>query len=564
MLTTKQLQLDHSLSNIVQVDLRQKRITPNLETFDPEDARIKRDIVRLLIQFLRDEGYVSSMLTLQDEANVKISEGIQKMNRIRQIQTAISCGEWSEVEAICSKFPFHLHKALLYATFKQNFLELIDRQEYQKAFTFLMKYLKPYESSADPDEFSDLCYLLTCRSVQEATSFKDWLGVTASRERLASQFEAIIQNDVDAIRGCEDVPSGRLIELLQQAVAYQIEFSRYHPKLKTPVSSLLFDHCNFILPNVVHRTYTGHSNNVKGAEFVGQESLEIVSGSSDNTVKLWDTEHGACIKTWTGHISRIWDVSSNNMGNMVASCSADATVKIWDTKVSDETAPDSNAPSRDCIRTLLGHEGDVYSVKFHPSNQHIITGGYDHTAKLFDIETGSNVVTFRDHQASIASVVFNPHGNLVVSGSKDNTIKFWDIVSGVCIKTYSLLLGEVTSVQLNAAGTQLLSCSKDNSNRIWDVRIGRPFQRLKGHQNTSKNFVRAAFGPSQALVIGGSDDGKVYIWDVESGELVQRLSGHKGAVFSARWSRQQSLLLSCSQDSTIKTWIFDSDQPHFL
>ena len=32
-----------------------------------------------------------------------------------------------------------------------------------------------------PDEFRDLCYLLTCRSVQEAPSFKNWEGVTASR-----------------------------------------------------------------------------------------------------------------------------------------------------------------------------------------------------------------------------------------------------------------------------------------------------------------------------------------------------------------------------------------------
>lgn len=134
---------------------------------------------------------------------------------------------------------------------------------------------------------------------------------------------------------------------------------------------------------------------------------------------------------------------------------------------------------------------------------------------------------------------------------------------------------------MNASGTQLLSCSKDNSNRIWDIRVGRPFQRLKGHQNTSKNFVRAEFGPSQVhsppashwrtrltawqnLVAGGSDDARVYIWDIESGELVQRLPGHKGAVFSARCIQQQSVLATCSQDATIKTWTFDPDQAHFV
>lgn len=38
----------------------------------------------------------------------------------------------SEVESLCQKIPFSLSKCLLYATYKQQYLELIDRQEYQK------------------------------------------------------------------------------------------------------------------------------------------------------------------------------------------------------------------------------------------------------------------------------------------------------------------------------------------------------------------------------------------------------------------------------------------------
>ena len=30
-------------------------------------------------------------------------------------------------------------------------------------------------------------------------------------------------------------------------------------------------------------------------------------------------------------------------------------------------------------------------------------------------------------------------------------------------------------------------------------------RRFKGHQNTSKNFVRAGFGPDESLVVGGSE-----------------------------------------------------------
>mmetsp|Transcript_60076 Transcript_60076/g.190842 ORF Transcript_60076/g.190842 Transcript_60076/m.190842 type:complete len:143 (-) Transcript_60076:20-448(-) len=131
-------------------------------------------------------------------------------------------------------------------------------------------------------------------------------------------------------------------------------------------------------------------------------------------------------------------------------------------------------------------------------------------------------------------------------------------------------LGEVTSVAMNANGSWLLSGSKDNSNRLWDVRMGRPIQRFKGHQNTSKNFVRASFGPNEKLVVGGSEDGVVHMWDARTGELLQRLGAggsvksgtrHGGIVYRAVWHDRRSLLATCSHDNTVKTWWFDPSKP---
>mmetsp|Transcript_1074 Transcript_1074/g.1467 ORF Transcript_1074/g.1467 Transcript_1074/m.1467 type:complete len:217 (+) Transcript_1074:615-1265(+) len=195
---------------------------------------------------------------------------------------------------------------------------------------------------------------------------------------------------------------------------------------------------------------------------------------------------------------------------------------------------------------------------FHPDQNHIVTAGYDKTVRIFDVRTGGLKKTFAGHNSSIAKAVTNPHGNMIVTGSKDGTIKFWDIVSGLCIKTVSSHLGEVTSVQINSSGTQLLSASKDNSNKLWDLRTGRSLKRFKGHQNTSKNYIRACFGPNESLIISGSEDGNIYIWDVHTTELLQKLKGHKSIAYSAAWSQQQSLLASCSEDCTVKTWWYDS------
>ena len=167
---------------------------------------------------------------------------------------------------------------------------------------------------------------------------------------------------------------------------------------------------------------------------------------------------------------------------------------------------------------------------------------------------------------------FNRHANLIVSGSKDGTIRLWDILSGLCVHTLRQTLGEVTSVSLASNGFTLLSGSRNNSNRLWDMRMlnaprtalptarsnsqleQRPIQRFKGHQNTAKNVVRAALGPRESFVLGGSEDGAVYIWDVATGKLLEKLTDHAGVTYNAKWHEKQALMVSSSHDSTVKTW----------
>jgi len=290
--------------------------------------------------------------------------------------------------------------------------------------------------------------------------------------------------------------------------------------------------------------------------------MSLSSCHSDNTVKIWATDTAKCLTTLEGHSSRIWQVSCHHRAHFLATASADSTVKVWGVGGAGNTLGQSisgNPTGVTELATLRAHQGDVYSVAVHPTGTHLVSGGYDTTLRLFDLETNKVSRTMNGHQLSVCSTVFNPHGNLIISGSKDNTIKFWDVVSGACVKTFTGHLGEVTSVEMNVSGTYLLTSSKDNSNRLWDVRMCRPIQRYKGHSNTSKNFIASTFGPGQSLVIGGSEDGAVYIWDTQSGQLVQKLLSHTGIVYRAKWNDKTSLLASCSHDGTIKTWWYDSN-----
>jgi COMPASS component SWD3 len=68
------------------------------------------------------------------------------------------------------------------------------------------------------------------------------------------------------------------------------------------------------------------------------------------------------------------------------------------------------------LAQLSGHGGDVYSVRFHPGDQHLVSGGYDKIIRLFDIEKAMVVKEFSGHHLLVSRAIFNPYGNLVISG----------------------------------------------------------------------------------------------------------------------------------------------------
>ena len=256
----------------------------------------------MILQYLQDEGYTASSMTIQDETNVKLLEQVSQRTHVKRMRRAILDGDWLEVEKLCAKSGFANAKSFLYAAYRAQYLELIEGQEYQKAFTHLTKRLKvrsapwaaclpppavlravaepplphrgqPLESHASSSaDFKDLCYLLTCKSVQEV--LRDWDGVTSAREQLAEQhcsmrgFElGASDHERQKSTQKQQVPPRRLLGLLQQAVAYQIEFSHYHPTTRANVqaSGLLDDYSCALLPNAQRGVLRGHAAGVKCA-----------------------------------------------------------------------------------------------------------------------------------------------------------------------------------------------------------------------------------------------------------------------------------------------------------
>ena len=290
----------------------------------------------------------------------------------------------------------------------------------------------------------------------------------------------------------------------------------------------------------------GHQERVSSVGF-SPDGKVLASGGigiHDNTIKLWDVETGAEIRTLQRHQHYgLSSVSFSPDVKVLASWSTTSDIELWDLETGER------------IRTLQGHEDWVKSVSFSPDGKVLASGSEDTTIKLWNLETGAELRTLQGHQGDVWSVSFSPDGKVLASGSEDTTIKLWDLETGAELRT---LQGEVRSVSFSPDGKVLASGSIDGTSKLWDLETGEPIRTLQGHQG---DVWSVSFSPDGKVLASGSNDSTIKFWDLETGAELRTLQGHQESVNSVSFSFSPDgkVLASWGYDSTIQLWDVETE-----
>ena len=118
----------------------------------------------------------------------------------------------------------------------------------------------------------------------------------------------------------------------------------------------------------------------------------------------------------------------------------------------DETAKVWSAASGECLVTLCGHKGDVYSAVFSADGQQVLTASGDGTSKAWSAASGECLRTLEGHAISVDSAVFSPDGQQLLTTSDDKTAKVWSAASGKCLLTLEGHTGIVKSAVFSTDG----------------------------------------------------------------------------------------------------------------
>jgi WD40 repeat protein len=212
--------------------------------------------------------------------------------------------------------------------------------------------------------------------------------------------------------------------------------------------------------------------------------------------------------------------------------------------------------------TLYGHSGRVTSVAFSPDGTQLITGGYDQTARVWDVRTGTPLLELRLGLLAVNSVAFSPDGKRIVTGAgalnNPAEVKVWDARTGkpeLELKGHTLA---VSSVAFSPDGKRIVTGSQDQTARVWDARTGAPLLELKGLTCAVSSV---AFSPDGTRIVTGGGVfnasepvAEVKVWDAPTGVLLMDLRGHQSYVTSVSFSPDGMRIVTGSWDTTARVW----------
>lgn len=172
-----------------------------------------------------------------------------------------------------------------------------------------------------------------------------------------------------------------------------------------------------------------------------------------------------------------------------------------------------------------GHQGGISSLQFCEAQNILITGSYDKTAIVWNLETGEVLRQLKGHARCIRTLQFDD--TKLVTGSMDHTLRIWNYHTGQCIRT---LEGHTDGVvHLNFNCRILASGSADSTIKIWNFQSGECFT-LTGH---TKMVNHVSIHKDSTTLVSSSDDGSIRIWDLEKRSCARVLQGHMAPVQTA-------------------------------
>jgi WD40 repeat protein len=271
--------------------------------------------------------------------------------------------------------------------------------------------------------------------------------------------------------------------------------------------------------------------------FSPQNELLALGVGENNRAKLWNLSKGNELTTMDVPRDVLCAVFSPDT-RLVATggTNSDHRIFLWDTITGSR------------IRSLKGHTDNVYALAFSPDGTLLVSGGRDHSVRLWDVKTGLELAQLGNADNSWRAV-FSPDGKHLATASLNGGVKVWDVAERKVLHTLKGHEQTVQAIAFSSDGKRLATGGDDNTVILWEISTG-----SRKKLGLADHVERIAFSPDGKRLITGGTDGTVKMWDLIANEELLTLKGHTDEVSSITFSIKGTALATSSLDGTVRLW----------
>jgi WD40 repeat protein len=257
-------------------------------------------------------------------------------------------------------------------------------------------------------------------------------------------------------------------------------------------------------------------------------------------------------------------------------------------------------------RAPFGHAHEVHGLCFTPDGKQLVTTGYDHRARLWDIATGHEVRVFGkpeifvqpfSYERWVYCAAVSPDGRMLATGMyakgwQLGSISLWDMEKGTVIRHIEVGRAGVTSLVFSPDGAAVYAGSSNGEASLWEVATGRELERsqlVAGLVQTvglvsggkfgitfangsiqycdlaaNKAITPAEGAPKSAEAIACSMDGKllavadtskaIHLWDLTTWKELRLLEGHQKPIRGLGFSGDGKHMASIDEGGSMRIW----------
>jgi len=256
------------------------------------------------------------------------------------------------------------------------------------------------------------------------------------------------------------------------------------------------------------------------------ESQQALTSAVDFHLRLWDLEQGICLRSWDAR-GPFYDLLVGPSADW-ALLGAVGGVVMWDLE------------AWYFLHTFPSYEGGIHSLVYVPERDLILAGSENSLIYRWKRAEREKLPPLTEHDYDVTALVTANHGQVLISGDMLGSLRVWDLETGSCIRSWRGHNQTITGLVAWNDSPAYVSASRDGTLRFWDMQTGECVRALEANSRSVEALV---VDMSRQQLIAGNASGAhswslttfEHLWSIEEPDIVDlSVDGHQLVTLGCR------------------------------